>query len=101
MDRGAWPATVYGVTKVGHDLATKLLLLGSSAHEILQARIPDLGCQAWWATIHGVTMNRAGLKRFKHAGQTETQTQNFAFGERTANTFLLLWPIRSEDNLKT
>ena len=41
MDRGAWQATVYGVTKVGLDLATKLLLLGSSAHEILQARIPD------------------------------------------------------------
>ena len=27
MDRGAWQATVYGVTRVGHDLATKLLLL--------------------------------------------------------------------------
>ena len=24
MDRGAWQATVYGVTRVGHDLATKL-----------------------------------------------------------------------------
>ena len=24
MDRGAWQATVYGVAKVGHDLATKL-----------------------------------------------------------------------------
>ena len=23
MDRGAWKATVYGVTKVGHNLATK------------------------------------------------------------------------------
>ena len=23
MDRGAWPATVYGVANVGHDLATK------------------------------------------------------------------------------
>ena len=23
MDRGAWQATVYGVTKVRHDLATK------------------------------------------------------------------------------
>ena len=35
MDRGAWQATVYRVARVGHDLATKLLLLGSSAHEIL------------------------------------------------------------------
>ena len=24
MDRGAWWATVHGVTRVGHDLATKL-----------------------------------------------------------------------------
>ena len=23
MDRGAWPATVHEVTRVGHDLATK------------------------------------------------------------------------------
>ena len=27
MDRGAWQATVHGVTGVGHDLATKLLIL--------------------------------------------------------------------------
>ena len=25
MDRGAWQATVHGVTRVGHDLATKPL----------------------------------------------------------------------------
>ena len=27
MDRGAWQATVHGVSRVGQDLATKLLLL--------------------------------------------------------------------------
>ena len=27
MDRGAWKATVYGVARVGHNLATKVLLL--------------------------------------------------------------------------
>ena len=27
MDRGSWQATVYEVARVGHDLATKLLLL--------------------------------------------------------------------------
>ena len=27
MDRGAWQATVHGVARVGHDSATKLLLL--------------------------------------------------------------------------
>ena len=26
MDRGAWWATVHGVTRVGHDLVTELLL---------------------------------------------------------------------------
>ena len=31
MDRGAWRATVHGVTRVGHDLATKLpTILGPS-----------------------------------------------------------------------
>ena len=39
MDRGSWQVTVYGVARVGHDLTTTLLLLGSSAHEMLQARI--------------------------------------------------------------
>ena len=27
MDKGAWQATVHGVAKVGHDLATLLLLI--------------------------------------------------------------------------
>ena len=27
MDRGAWQATIHGMARVGHDLATKLLLL--------------------------------------------------------------------------
>ena len=27
MDRGAWQATVHEVTGIGHDLATKLLIL--------------------------------------------------------------------------
>ena len=29
MDRGAWQATVYGHTRVGHDLVTKILPLYS------------------------------------------------------------------------
>ena len=33
MDRGAWQATVFGVARVGHDLATKLPPpLGKEAH---------------------------------------------------------------------
>ena len=39
MDRGAWQTTVCEVTRVGHDLATKLLhngiLLSQKKHEIL------------------------------------------------------------------
>ena len=27
MDRGIWQATVHGITRVGHDLVPKLLLL--------------------------------------------------------------------------
>ena len=45
MDRGAWQATVHGVTRVGHDLATKpppfyLISQGPlvSVSELLQAR---------------------------------------------------------------
>ena len=32
MDRGAWWATVHGVSRVRHDLATKLLLLQQLKH---------------------------------------------------------------------
>jgi len=31
MDRGVWQATIHGVTRVGHDLVTKLLFL----HQLL------------------------------------------------------------------
>ena len=33
MDRGAWQATVYGVTRVRHDLATKPPLVGKVSEE--------------------------------------------------------------------
>ena len=49
MDRGAWRATVHGVTRVGHDLVTKpppILLLGlpcGSAVKIPPATAGDTG----------------------------------------------------------
>ena len=40
MDRGAWQATVHGVTRVGHDLATKPLPTNSTHSNILAWEIP-------------------------------------------------------------
>ena len=34
MDRGAWQATVHGVTRVGHDLVTKPSPQGESRKQI-------------------------------------------------------------------
>ena len=47
MDRGAWWATVHGVTRVGHDLVTQLLLLSVSTLIVMcvpgsQASLCDL-----------------------------------------------------------
>ena len=33
MDRGAWRITVYGLARVGHDLASRLLLLLSGGSD--------------------------------------------------------------------
>ena len=40
MDRGAWQATVHGVARVRHDLATKEILLN------LLLRVSDAGTQS-------------------------------------------------------
>ena len=34
MDRGAWRATVHGVTRVGHDLATTIECLGDKTQAV-------------------------------------------------------------------
>ena len=45
MDRGAWQATVHGVARVGHDLATK-------EREILYLSTPkiidEIVCHSWF-----------------------------------------------------
>ena len=44
MDRGAWKATVHGVTRVGHNLATKPPPT-KCVHPIEKDGIGSLGCQ--------------------------------------------------------
>ena len=39
MDKGAWQATAHGVTRVGHDLATKPLWHGALPSALLQPRV--------------------------------------------------------------
>ena len=91
MDRGAWRVTVYGLARVGHDLATRLLLLlsgGSDGKESVcnagdPGLIPGLGrfpgegnghplhysCLenstgggAWQPIIHRVTKSQTRLR---------------------------------------
>ena len=52
MDRGAWRATVHGVTRVGHDLATKLpTILGPS---LVAQRVKNLpAMQETWVRSLG------------------------------------------------
>ena len=45
MDRGAWQATVYGITSVGHDLATKPP--PPFNHQLTQYLCQALGIQRW------------------------------------------------------
>ena len=53
MDRGAWQATVRGVTRVGHDLATKALPQSGQqlqAHEIILTSCHNGPSIEWRAT---------------------------------------------------
>ena len=51
MDRAAWQATVHGVTRVRHDLATKPPQ--TPLTPIFLPREP-MDRRAQWATVHGV-----------------------------------------------
>ena len=42
MDRGAWQATVHGVTRVGQDLASKLLLTTDTRDSLLAQSVKNL-----------------------------------------------------------
>ena len=95
MDRGAWRITVYGLARVGHDLASRLLLplsVGLDGKESAcnvgdPGSIPGWGrssgegngnpfqdsClenpvdrEAWWATVHGVVKSQTRLSDFTY-----------------------------------
>ena len=95
MDRGAWRATVYELARVGHNLATRLLLLhsgGSDSREStcnagdpcsISGSERSLGegngnslqysCLenpmdrgAWWATVHGIAESDMTERRHFH-----------------------------------
>ena len=62
MDRGAWQATVHGVARVGHNLATKLPrsqdtaglgLQGAAAEVQREEDKEEAGGMGQAATIHG------------------------------------------------
>ena len=91
-DRGAWQATVHGVARVGHNLATKppwkkkYTVTSSTLSVLLQIlRVwyvlrkremlelfylqyscleNPMGGRAWWAAVHGVAKSRTWLSDF-------------------------------------
>ena len=54
MDRGAWQATVHGVTRVGHDLVAKLLLTTDTRDSLLAQSVKNLpAMQETWVQFLG------------------------------------------------
>ena len=64
MDRITWQATACGVTRVGHDLATKLtttkIHIGEGNGNPIQYSCLENSMDrgAWWAAVHAVTESR-------------------------------------------
>ena len=50
MDRGAWWATVYGITRVGYDLATKTKAPSDLLQSVEQSLGPAVGCK-WHCSV--------------------------------------------------
>ena len=79
LDRGAWQATVCGVTRVRHNLATKLLLLKftlekemASHSSILAWRIPLTGEPGG---LHSTGSQRVGRDWHTHRGMQSAQNR--------------------------
>ena len=53
MDRGAWQATVCGVTRVRHNLVTKLLLLKFTLEKEMATHSGILAWKIPWTEEHG------------------------------------------------
>ena len=64
MDRGAWQATVHGITRVGHDLATKLPLVTES----VQLAVCSLGEGCMLQTNMSIKLKKC-LSRNKNGGE--------------------------------
>ena len=54
MDRGAWRAAFHGVTRVGHDLATKPSPSGSLlGGQLGENTVHVMGMKPWWVSGSG------------------------------------------------
>ena len=73
MDRGAWPATVHGVTRVGHDLVTKPPGVTLTSHEEKKPEgdsIDHLGA----SVIHFIA-GKNETSRLIFLGRTDSETE--------------------------
>ena len=64
MHRGAWRAALCGVTRVRHDLATKLLLLKFTLEKEMATHSSLLAWRIPWAEEHGRLV--CGVARVGH-----------------------------------
>ena len=82
MDRGAWWATVHGVTKSRTRLSNFTFTCHFHALEkemaihssVLAWRIPRTG-EAWWAAVYGVAQSRTRLKRLSSSSSSNSNTK--------------------------
>ena len=65
MDRGTWQATVYGVSRVRHNLATKLLLLKFTLEKEMATHSSILAWRIPWTEEPGV-LQSMGSQRVRH-----------------------------------
>ena len=65
MDRGTWQATVCGVARVGHKLATKLLLLKFTLEKEMATHPSILAWRIPWAEEPG-GLQSMGSQRVGH-----------------------------------
>ena len=78
MDRGAWWATVHGVTTSWTGLSNLTFTFHSHALEkemathpsVLAWRIPGM-MGAWWAAVYGVALSQTQLKRLSSSSSKD------------------------------
>ena len=71
MDRGAWRATVHGITRVGHDLATKPQSVFLPSFYSFFPFILSVFLSWWWQVSDGLFVNQKT--------PTENATENILF----------------------